>query len=382
MKKKIIIIVTAIFSFFVITIIGLIVFYNVSINSYDKSIDKNDHKNDITIVLKQGITSKEIVNVLHNGGLVKNKYVGYIYLKLNKDIVLQAGTYKFNKGMSLKEIIADIAEGKVVDNSIAVTFVEGIKITAFDPDPAGNIIKKDIKINSFANTISKNFPYKEEDIINLICDKEYLAKLIAKYWFLTDDILNDKLYYALEGYLYPDTYHFNADDKLETIIEKMLDETGKKLQPYKEDIENSDYSVHELLTMASIIELEGANSNDRNGVAGVFYNRLASNWSLGSDVTTYYASKVELADRDLYQKEIEAFNNYNTRNANMAGKLPIGPICSPSIKSIDAALKPTEHDYYFFVADKNGKTYFTKTNAEHNQKIAELKRQGLWYEYK
>ena len=217
--------------------------------------------------------------------------------------------------------------------------------------------------------------------MNKLSDKEFLEDLIEKYWFLTDDILNDKLYYALEGYLYPSTYQFSQDASIEDIIGKMLDAMGNVLGTYKEQIENNETSIHEVLTMASIVELEGANSNDRKGVAGVFYNRLHSGWSLGSDVTTYYAAKVEMSERDLYQYEIDEVNDYNTRPAAMAGKLPIGPICSPSLNSIKSSLEPEEHDYYFFVADKNKKTYFTKTNTEHQEIINKLKSEGLWYIY-
>ena len=133
--------------------------------------------------------------------------------------------------------------------------------------------------------------------------------------------------------------------------------------------------------MSSIVELEGANSDDRKGIAGVFYNRLDANQPLGSDVTTYYASKVEFSDRDLYQVEINAANNYNTRSSHLAGKLPIGPICNPSIKSIEAVLYPVTHDYYYFVADVNGKTYFSKTYNEHLSTRNDLIEAGLWYMY-
>ena len=132
--------------------------------------------------------------------------------------------------------------------------------------------------------------------------------------------------------------------------------------------------------MASIVELEGAHA-DRNGVAGVFYNRLAIGEPLGSDVTTYYAERIEMSDRDLYQAEIEEANDYNTRSYHLAGKLPVGPICNPSESSINAALNPTDHEYLFFVADKYGKTYFSKDGAEHENTIARLKNEGLWYEY-
>ncbi len=103
--------------------------------------------------------------------------------------------------------------------------------------------------------------------------------------------------------------------------------------------------------------------------------------AIQSDVTTYYAIKVDMGERDLYQKEINSNNPYNTRGPNMQGKLPVGPICSCSKSSIDAALNPNKTNYLFFVADKNGKLYFTKTNEEHTAKINELKSQDLWFEY-
>ena len=103
--------------------------------------------------------------------------------------------------------------------------------------------------------------------------------------------------------------------------------------------------------------------------------------SLGSDVTTYYAFKVDMGDRDLTAKELNTENPYNTRGPNMAGKIPVGPICNPSKSAIEATLNYKETDAYYFVADKNGKVYFTKTNEEHNQIIKQLKDEGLWYVY-
>ena len=156
---------------------------------------------------------------------------------------------------------------------------------------------------------------------------------------------------------------------------------NKKLSKYQKDIEKSKYSVNQILTMASIIELEGINEKSRKDIAGVFYNRLNAKMSLGSDVTTYYAEKIDNYSRDLRMSELNDCNKYNTRSSCMAGKLPISPICNPGLESIVAAFEPTNHKYYYFVADKNGKTYFTKTDSEHNRKCNELKRDGLWINY-
>ena len=102
--------------------------------------------------------------------------------------------------------------------------------------------------------------------------------------------------------------------------------------------------------------------------------------SLGCDVTTYYGAKVNMGDRDLYQSELNECNGYNTRCSTFKG-LPISPISNPSIDSIIASLEPSNSNYLYFLADKNRKIYFSKTYAEHNNMIAKLKKQGLWFEY-
>ena len=359
MKKKILIITICIFSFFLICMVGVGIFYKVSLES--PNINGKEEK--VTVIVEKGSTSKSVIDLFYDSGLIRNKYVGYAYLKLNKNIVLQAGVYEVNRGMSLPELLNYISEGNVIDDSVSITFIEGKRLT------------------TYVKQISEKFGYTEEEIMEKLSDVNFLESLIEKYWFLTDDILNDKLYYALKGYLYPSTYQFAKDASIEDVVIKMLEATNSILSDYKKKIDIEDVNIHEILTMASIIELEGSNSNDRKGVSGVFYNRLNAGWSLGSDVTTYYAAKVEMSERDLYQYEIDEVNDYNTRPAAMAGKLPVGPICSPSHDSIIASLEPEEHDYYFFVADKTKKTYFTKTNAEHQEIISKLKSEGLWFTY-
>jgi UPF0755 protein len=262
--------------------------------------------------------------------------------------------------MNVKKIVNTL-ENKTKNEMITITFKEGINF-------------RDV-----AQLISKNTDYTEEQVYEITSDSTYLDELIEKYWFLTDDIKEEGIYYPLEGYLFPDTYNFNKNSKIEDIIEYMLDNTDKKLTSIWKD--NNKYSIHEIMTMASIVELEASNSDDRAGVAGVFYNRLESGWSLGSDVTTYYGLKLSLNERDLTTQELNEVNDYNTRSSSMAGKLPISPICMPSLESIEAAINPEDHNYYYFVADKNGKTYFNKTSSEHVTTVAKLKKDGLWYEY-
>ena len=170
------------------------------------------------------------------------------------------------------------------------------------------------------------------------------------------------------------------DVSVEEIFKILLDETSKQLNKYKSEIENNKLSVHEILTLASMVELEAVTDDDRNGVASVFLNRLSNDMSLGSDVTTYYAAKIDMGERDLYKSEISDCNDYNTRCSTFK-KLPIGPISNPSISAIKAVIEPIDSDYYYFVADKDKKVYFSKTSAEQSNIIAKLKKEGKWYEY-
>lgn len=316
------------------------------------------------IEVTSGNTYMSVSKILKENHLIKSEFFFKVYVKLHKPSSLQAGKYELKESMNVKEIIKVLSNGSTYNpNVVSLTFKEGINM------------------RNVAKIIAENTENTEEDVFVTLSDTNYLDELIKKYWFVTEEVKNKNIYYSLEGYLFPNTYSVNKTDSVKKIFEMMLDNMSLKLSPYKEQIQSSTHNVHEILTLASIVELEAGNSNDRSGVAGVFYNRLKSGWSLGSDVTTYYGAKIEMHERDLYQREIDEYNAYNTRSSQMAGRLPAGPICLPSLDSISAAVNPTVSEYYYFVADKNKKTYFSKTYEEHSQTVASLKSQGLWYEY-
>lgn len=326
-------------------------------------VSSKDEK--VELIVNKGETFLTIADDLKNHKLIRSRLAYKLYIKFNKIDGLHEGGYILNRNMTIKEIV-DVLKSKSSTNPnvIRITFKEGINM------------------RKIASLIEQNTNHTSEEVFALLKDQNYLNELINEYWFVTEDIKNPNIYYSLEGYLFPNTYEFgNKDVDIKEIFKKMLDNMEKKLEPYKNKITSSNFSIHELLTLASIVELEAALSDDRSGVAGVFYNRLAAGWSLGSDVTTYYAAQIDMNERDLYQSELEAYNAYNTRSSKMAGKLPIGPICIPSTESINAVINPKNHDYFYFVADKNKKTYFSKTSLEHNNIIAKLKKEKLWYEY-
>ena len=359
MKKTAAIVFSSILGIIALTILSCCIFYNLNLKAV------SNESTEVEFMVDSGSTYYSVISKLKDEGLIRNELVFKLYIKFNRVNNIEAGTYKLNKNMGVKEIVDVFSKGNTYNpDAIVITFKEGKHM------------------RNIANTISEYTNNTEDEVYNLLRDTEYLNSLINEYWFIGNEILNTNIYYSLEGYLYPNTYEFkNKDVTIKEIFKTMLDEMDKKLATYKTDILSNKYSVHELLTLASIVELEGANSDDRAGIAGVFYNRLNTNQPLGSDVTTYYAAKIEMSDRDLYTSEINDPNNYNTRSSHLAGKLPIGPISNPSIKSIEAVLYPEKHDYYYFVADVNKKTYFSKTYQEHLATRDDLIEAGLWYMY-
>lgn len=321
-------------------------------------VDSKDSEK-ITFVVEKNSATNTVIKNLEEKDLIKNAFVLKIFLKLSKDYDVYAGTYELSKDMSAFEIMEKLTDNtSAIQETLDVMFVEGKRVPYY--------VKK----------ISENFGYSEEEIYDEISNRDYLKELIDKYWFLTDEILDQEIYYPLEGYLWPAKYSFYKDASIKDIIEVLLDQTESKLSTYRDDITLSGKTVHTLLTMASMVELEAVTPEDRAGVAGVFYNRLNTGMTLGSDVTTYYAAKKEMTE-SLYKSELNDCNAYNTRGTCVKG-LPIGPICSPSESSIVAAISPTESKYIYFVADKNRKVYFNETYNGHNATINDLKNKKLW----
>lgn len=342
----------------IITIISGLVYYKNKLGPVSSSSEK------IEFIVEEGDNYYTIANKLEKQGLIKSSDIYKIYLKLNpQSNKLNVGIYYLSPNMGVSKIIKTLSSGDSESTDIKITFKEG----------------KNMRY--IAKTIADNTENSEDDVYNLLKDQNYLNELITNYWFIDKSILNTNIYYSLEGYLYPNTYNFK-DKKVSVkdIFKVMLDETNKQIEPYKTDIINSKYSFHQIATIASIVEIE-AGEKYRTDVAGVFFNRLALNMPLGSDVTTYYAAKVDMGERDLYTSELNDVNSYNTRVQASAGKLPVGPICNPSISSIVATLKPSNNKYYYFVADKNGDVHFSNTYEQHLQIIQQLKDSNLWYVY-
>lgn len=355
LKKKIL---------FLVGLMGaLIIILSVILTTLFGPMTLDSHE--VEIVIPSGKSLKDIGIILEDANVIRSKNLFYIYIKLYKIESLEASNYQLNTNMSIKEIVKVLKEGNTYNpNQITLTFKEGINVP------------------EFARIVAANTNNSYDAVLKKIKDEDFLNSLIAKYWFVTDDVIDKNLYYPLEGYLYPNTYFYdNKDVKVETIIIKMLNALSNVVTPLKEEFLNNNHSFHQILTLASIVELEGVSDEDRANIAGVFYNRLKNNMNLGSDVTSYYGVSVSMKERDLTVAEFNNNNPYNTRLASMAGKLPVGPVSNPSKAAIIATIKPKDNDYYYFVADKYKKVYFSKTLNEHNKMVKTIKDKGDWIEW-
>jgi len=297
----------------------------------------------IIVEIPNGSGASMIVEILNDAGLVRSPFWAKVNTKIGGYNSLQANTYVFNKGMAFNQMMNIINEGN------------------FDYVSKESIEVKDgARLEQVAAAMSEQLDFSADEIMAKWSDKEYVQELIDKYWFLTDEVLGKDVMYPLEGYLYADTYFVTTDNStIEGFTEMCLDRMDEELSARKDAIEATDYSVHELLTLASIVNKE-AMAEDQPGVAGVFKNRISEGMSLGSDVTVCYIFQEDRVD--LKQSQLDSTSPYNTRK--YAG-LPPGPICQVTGTPVDAVLNPESNNYLFFYAGPDGTVYYGRTEAEH-----------------
>lgn len=350
--KKLIKTLVIIVLFFAVIIAGILIWYSSSLKGTG-----NDKK--IEFVVDKNATFSNLGKSLEKQGLIKSELSYKIYIKLSNPSNLKAGTYELDGKMSVKEIVEVLEKGSSYNpNIITITFKEGLNI------------------RGIATIISENTGNSYDSVLNLIKDEKYLNEIINNYWFVNEDIKNKNLYYSIEGYLFPDTYQIDKTWETKKIFKTMLDKMEKELSGYKKQIENSKYSVHQILTLASVIEKEGK-TKDFKDISSVFHNRLNKGMPLESCATTFYGMGLDFNEVGIATNEMTSNNNpYNTYKIS---SLPIGPIASPGSSAIEAALMPNNSNNYYFLSDNEGVSYFFATYGEHQRKQRELINQGKWY---
>ena len=315
-----------------------------------RSVDSKD-TNNITVNIPVGTGASGVVYILNDAGLVRNTLCAKVNARVGGYNSLQANTYVFNKSMSFPEMMRAINTGDF--NYISKQSI--------------NIIAG-YRIPQVAEAMAAELPYSQKEILKKWSDKKFLKELINDYWFLTKDILDDDILYPLEGYFYADTYFITDENSsIEEATRMFLDRMDQELTSRKDGIKELGFSVHEFLTLTSIVTKEGGDiDEDLPTVAGVFMNRLKEGMSLGSDVTVNYIYQEDKVN--LKQSQLNNDSPYNTRKH--AG-LPPSPICAVLDSRMDAVINYADTDYLFFYGCPDGTVIFSKTQAEHDKAAAD-----------
>lgn len=343
-----IVLITAIVIFVLILATGIGGFFY--INSALKPVDP-DNKELRTVEIPIGSSTTSISNILEENNIIKDARVFKYYIKFRNESNFQAGKYELSQSMPLDEIVKTIQSGKLMQEAV-------FKMTI----PEGKQLKEIAKI------IAEKTNQDDKAILEKLNSKEFVSSMQAKFpELLTAEIYGSDIKYALEGYLFPATYEFYEENPtLETIVEDMLKKTESVLEPFKQQMEEKKFTVHKLLTMASLIEEEATAQTDRGKIASVFYNRMEIGMPLQTDPTIAYAKGEHL--KRTYYKDLEYEDPYNTY---LNKGLTPGPIANAGLTSIEAVLSPQDTGYFYFLANKDGEVFFSKTLEEHNKLVAE-----------
>jgi len=344
--KRGLVIAAFVFILFFIGIVGSCAMY---VQSALKPIDEKANK-EIYVSIPIGSSVIEIANILEKKGVIKNALVFRYYVKLKNETGFQAGDYVLTTAMDVPEIIAKLKEGKVKKQAaLKITIPEGVRII------------------DIAEIIASKTRYSREEVLKRMQERTFIQTLAASFPMLKlEDIQKKGIKYSLEGYLFPATYEFDEKNPpLDSIITAMVEKMQTVIAQYEADIQRSGYSIHEILTLASLIETETQKSEDRYKVSGVFHNRLKQDMRLDSDPTVKYA--LDKTDIQVTYKDTAVSSPYNTYRIK---GMPIGPIASPREESIRAALHPKQVDEFYFFARPNGQIIYTKTLKEHEKVVA------------
>ncbi|MBQ2214354.1 MAG: endolytic transglycosylase MltG [Erysipelotrichaceae bacterium] len=304
---------------------------------------------EISFTVEDNWTANDVIKELVKEGFIQNEFVAKVYVKLNKIDKIYAGNFTLNQNMSVPEIFDVLTDE---DNAV----IEQVELTIIPGDWCKDVAAKIAEVTDL----------KASDIMDRWNDVKYINELMGKYEFITEDCLASEHCY-LEGYLAPETMYLYKNSSIEVITEKILDITNEMYMKYRDAIKASDYTVHQIFTLASMVQFEAKTPEDMKKVAGVFYNRLNDDWLLGSSVTVCYALYDDYKTWEDCERNPDIVSPYNTY-VNQG--LPIGPICNFNEAAMEATINPEITDYYYFIANVNtGDMYFAKTYEEHQYNI-------------
>lgn len=292
----------------------------------------SDEVSQVRVVVEPGETVTSISDTLHDHELIRSKLAFHIYVQLSgQRTKLQAGGYVLSPNQDIPSIVEHMTTGKT--DELDVTIPPGLTL-------------EQLRVHFVKNGFS---------------DAEVTAAFNAPY---DHPLLADRpLGATLEGYIYPETYRMNADQRLQEVFERSFDELYEGLQDkgLLAEFSKRNLNLHEAMTLASIIQKEVADASDQAQVAQVFHKRLSSGTPLQSDPTFIYAAR-QLG----VQPRVGLESPYNTYRQK---GLPPGPIANFNFSAIEAVARPAAGDFLYFVADSEGTTHFSRTLQEHEAKV-------------
>lgn len=295
----------------------------------------------IEVSIPAGMSSGGISSLLGEKGVINHPFVFRLYAAVrDQSTTFQAGDYILNSQMGYDEIILALKTGDTIKNEVKITFPEGLTI-------------RDI-----ARLLEENEVCSADEFIACLDSTDFgyeFEGLLGE---------NNLRFHRLEGYLFPDTYDFYVGENVKSVANKFLKNFSNRVMPELYDrIRDSGMTLNEAVTLASIIQKEASASEEMNTVSSVFHNRLSSPGvypNLQSDVTINYVEwDIKPLQTRSTQEVYDAYNTYVCKG------LPVGPICSPGLAAIEAAIAPEDTGYYFFVTDVNGVYYYSETADEH-----------------
>ena len=302
---------------------GFLAFFAISSATDLLAFGKENRQIEVTI--EEGMSVNQIAQLLGQQGVIEQPLTFRLYAALrNKDRDFQAGSYVFNSNMSYDRIITALRSGDIIKEEVTITFYEGMTL------------------REIAAALEENKVCTAKDFI------DYTQNGDLAYEFIDMMPDNDLRYRRLEGYLFPDTYDFYVGENVQSVTKKFLKNFQNRIMPdIYPKIQDAGMTLDEVITLASVIQ-------KRIDDAGAGLPMLQS------DVTILYVEK----DIKPYQTRAtqEIYDAYNTY---VCQGLPAGPICSPGLDAIKAAINPEESQYYFFVTDVNGVYYYGKTLDQH-----------------
>jgi len=297
------------------------------------AIPPQEHPASKVVVIPDGSTFQYVASLLEHERLIKSRSAFVLFGKsLSADRKVRAGEYELNPAMTPAEILSKLLNGQVVLRVLAIP--EGLTMI------------------QIADLVSQQGLTDRTEFLRLANDRTFVRSLGIEAE-------------TLEGYLYPDTYKFprpiKAREILLVMVERLRQMVGPDLLARMQELE---MTMHEVLTLASVIEKETGSGVERPEISAVFHNRLKKHIPLQSDPTVIYG--LPTFDGNLHKKDLSSPSPYNTYRVQ---GLPPGPIANPGILAIRATLYPSDSRSLYFVSRNDGTHQFSGTLIEHNQAV-------------